>query len=519
MYGRYKQKKLNSTVTVVVTLNKAPIASIVMFENAEFPVLYPEFVKYLKSNYGTSGVFIAKTRTNAAIYKEKYGDVFDETLVLNDPSSFFLNNRTQELDNSRNVTERALSLERILGQTINSLRVADRHLGRGFQSGGTGHPRVRFHSKLTDERVLAAYVMSLEALCKLLQVREVSLVFDAPPWGEALLRSLGIEYRKLLPARYKNFNYWLDTYTGECKPLKICLKNLLLNDQPLAGFKLPEKQYNIALKRDVEFNNDISLVKTLAYSARRFLRFFYGVFRDLESAQGYTPWSDTAYLLRRWFDARLFSRKKTTPLSQLKDRRFVLFPLQVEPELSLHGFSPEFFCQQTALSWVAQELPADVSLVIKEHKFVLGRRPRKFYEEINELGNVIWADLYEAGIDWVTEADAVVTISSSAGIEAAMLGTPVVTFGQHNMYLDLPHIYLCHSANDLKIAMRDALKNTDSRSENLLAGKKLAKAIEISCINMNNYNKNDPESFGPNLLANIADNLLNSFNKTSEDSH
>jgi hypothetical protein len=67
--------------------------------------------------------------------------------------------------------------------------------------------------------------------------------------------------------------------------------------------------------------------------------------------------------------------------------------------------------------------------------------------------------------------------------------------------------------------MRDALKNTDSRSENLLAGKKLAKAIEISCIKMNNYNKNDPESFGPNLLANIADNLLNSFNKTSEGSH
>jgi hypothetical protein len=113
---------------------------------------------------------------------------------------------------------------------------------------------------------------------------------------------------------------------------------------------------------------------------------------------------------------------------------FFFFPLQYEPETSLETQGRGWWNQLEVIRWISQSLPIDRWLYVKEHPLMLsGIRPAGFYRTILSLPRVRLLDQRLRGDDVSRRAEAVLTITGTAGWEGLMWGRPVALFG-HAFY-------------------------------------------------------------------------------------
>ena len=63
-------------------------------------------------------------------------------------------------------------------------------------------------------------------------------------------------------------------------------------------------------------------------------------------------------------------------------KKFAYFPLSVQPELSTNLWAPMFTNLFELIRQIAISLPSGMSLVVKEHPIMLGRRSKKYYEKL-----------------------------------------------------------------------------------------------------------------------------------------
>jgi hypothetical protein len=128
---------------------------------------------------------------------------------------------------------------------------------------------------------------------------------------------------------------------------------------------------------------------------------------------------------------------------------YIFFPLHLEPERATTSFSPEFFDQMFAVLNISKELPAGKFLVIKEHLFSIPVRPKYFYRQLKDIHNVLIANPFEKSFGYIKNAKGVVALTGTAGLEASVMGIPVISFGQHNLYNILPHVHVVKSWTDI----------------------------------------------------------------------
>ena len=98
---------------------------------------------------------------------------------------------------------------------------------------------------------------------------------------------------------------------------------------------------------------------------------------------------------------------------------------------------------------IAKHLPADTRLVVKEHITGFAGRPRGFHSWIKNIPNVVFASQHLSSIPIIAQCQAAVVLTSTVGIEAAAMGIPVLSFGRHNAYNFLPHVYCVDSLKEL----------------------------------------------------------------------
>ena len=110
--------------------------------------------------------------------------------------------------------------------------------------------------------------------------------------------------------------------------------------------------------------------------------------------------------------------------------KFIYFPLQVEPENSLLIGSPFLTNQLELIKNISKSLPIDYDLYVKEHPMMSTRgwRNPSFYKKILELPNVRLLHPLVQNEKILQNCSAVITISSTAGMEAAFYGKSTIVF-------------------------------------------------------------------------------------------
>ena len=108
---------------------------------------------------------------------------------------------------------------------------------------------------------------------------------------------------------------------------------------------------------------------------------------------------------------------------------FLYFPLHVDPEASTMVLSPWHTDQLSIIESLAKSIPARLSMVVKEHRPMLGMRPAGFYEKIAKMPRVTLIGPEHSGLDLIRRSDVTAVITGTAAWEAMCLGKPALVIG------------------------------------------------------------------------------------------
>lgn len=128
------------------------------------------------------------------------------------------------------------------------------------------------------------------------------------------------------------------------------------------------------------------------------------------------------------------------------DEPFIYLPIQRTPEIStlVHGLEYEDALELVARA--AKFCPAGYRIYVKEHTSMVGRRPLSAYREMRQFHNVTLVPPTVNTFDLIRRSKAVMTVTSTAGWEAFLLGKPVLVLG-HVFYQEFPNV--------LKVALNE----------------------------------------------------------------
>jgi hypothetical protein len=403
------------------------------------------------------------------------------------------------------VFARAAAMERRLGYGYNRLAVSNRHMGRGFLLGGFYHPRSRYSEETDYVQMVHGYNEELHYWDREFAEKKITCAINVPPNAAAIARVRGIPYRGLCSSRFKNYFYWAHNEYYESPELEAAYRAGAGSDQ--GGIETP--YYVHQVNRD-RFKKATGLPVTLKKVGMTIARYAYWKLRGYRKAQGYYLWDRVRHDWRVRADYRKLNRS-VRPLSDLDGKPFVFYPLHIEPEYSVQGLSPEYFFQQTLITTVARDLPVGVRLAVKEAFGSIGRRPDNFYEHIASFKNVVLLDTLELGLECVNRAAVVVTITGTAGFEAAVSGKPVITFGQHNIYNCLPHVHVVRSEGEVAGALRKALDPDFDRAAAQRHGQRFLDAVVSKSFDLRKYDFIDTKSFDRESVGEAVELLETSF--------
>jgi Capsule polysaccharide biosynthesis protein len=138
-----------------------------------------------------------------------------------------------------------------------------------------------------------------------------------------------------------------------------------------------------------------------------------------------------------WHIRRLTHRARAMVADQLYLRRpqvperFVFYPLHFEPEAATLVHGSYFENQMEVVRNLARSLPIGWRLVVKEHFYMRGRRPLSFYRSLRRIPNVQAVPFSVPTNALIRDARVVAVIASTVGLEASLIGKPVVMFGDY----------------------------------------------------------------------------------------
>jgi hypothetical protein len=140
--------------------------------------------------------------------------------------------------------------------------------------------------------------------------------------------------------------------------------------------------------------------------------------------------------------------------------RYAFYPLHTEPEVSLLVYGRPFVNQIEIIRALALSLPVDMILVVKEHPWMVGKRSLRAYRKLLDIPRVHLASPDMEARDLVANAALVSVITGSIALEAAILGKPVLTFGDCP-YNALPSsmVERCRDLRGLPDLLRNMLAN------------------------------------------------------------
>jgi len=151
----------------------------------------------------------------------------------------------------------------------------------------------------------------------------------------------------------------------------------------------------------------------------------------------------------------------------VREGRFLLYPLHFHPEASTSVLAPDFVNEMHVIEAIAFRLPTGLRLVVKEHPSAVALQSTSFYERLSRLPNV---ELVSANLNAKVLARAscgVVCVTSTLGFEAAVMNKPVIALGDV-LYGYYPNVRMVRDLSALETALRWAVDHQPLPEQEIL---------------------------------------------------
>ncbi|MEM4248360.1 MAG: hypothetical protein QXH80_03755, partial [Candidatus Nanoarchaeia archaeon] len=199
-------------------------------------------------------------------------------------------------------------------------------------------------------------------------------------------------------------------------------KKQIYEGNPLAGLVKQKNKTSIPIKKI--FTKPFEMIaKYFKYKTPPYCFDFHdlGTFKPVLYRQFLNPLH--ANIIKR----RL--KKELLALNEIKELDFILYPLHMEPEIVLAQFARPFLNQIEVIRNICLSMPVGMTLLVKEHPRMLGRRSWGYYKKLLEIPGVKIADFSISSEDLLKFCKLVVIIRGTIGLEAAIAKKPVITLG------------------------------------------------------------------------------------------
>lgn len=166
------------------------------------------------------------------------------------------------------------------------------------------------------------------------------------------------------------------------------------------------------------------------------------------------------------------ARCACTSVKLIKDppsQPFILFGLHMQPESSIDVWAPWVSNQQWVIEWLARSIPPSHKLLVKIHKSDAANYSAGILAKISSLPGVQLVHPFSDATRFVQSADLVVAIQGTMGLEAGLLGKPVIMLANSRAIL-LPSVSRCNGIEELASLIRRKIAET-SPSQDLIIKK------------------------------------------------
>ena len=145
-------------------------------------------------------------------------------------------------------------------------------------------------------------------------------------------------------------------------------------------------------------------------------------------------------------------------LKHIPDKKFIYFPLPVQPESQSYAWSPFHVNMISIIENIAKSIPSNYLLFVKEHPGQKSKNWRsiEIYEKITALPNVRLLHYNVNNWEMISKSNLVILINNSSGLEALFYKKPVIVFGD-TFYDVTSMVKKVEKIEDLPSLIRDSL--------------------------------------------------------------
>jgi len=139
-------------------------------------------------------------------------------------------------------------------------------------------------------------------------------------------------------------------------------------------------------------------------------------------------------------------------------KKYVYFPLQVQPEETIDVFSPYFSNQIETARLIAMSLPDDYTLVVKNHPVMADYTPPSYLEKVARTINIKLIDYRIPSEEVLKGADLIISPGGTSLAEAAFYNKPAIQLGNLGTNLKLPNVVKHTDMTTLSARIKERLK-------------------------------------------------------------
>lgn len=304
-----------------------------------------------------------------------------------------------------------------------------------------------------------------------LKLNEVSRVFGEITWAHELIAQRICSHHKELNCIFLNphtirkpfdrFAFFSDEsqsvfFGTSSEPV--------LNVEKEVGVKPAYLEKNNLLNKD---KNSIRGI------VRRTLRFLMNKdHSDFNDPTRYTKSRTTQIRISEMINRQKYKMVKRVDFESFCNNKYVYYGFHKQPESSIDVIGRYYEDQYKVIQAIRLFLPANYTLVLKEHTNAIGDRTLEFYKRCLSLENVVLCDEHCDSEKIIESSQGVFTISGTMGLEASYKGIPSFTFA---------NCYFNGFGTCLKICMEDfrSCANYQELVDKIKNNRKIEEMLEL----------------------------------------
>ncbi|NTW83796.1 MAG: hypothetical protein HGB36_10595 [Chlorobiaceae bacterium] len=180
---------------------------------------------------------------------------------------------------------------------------------------------------------------------------------------------------------------------------------------------------------------------------------------------------ETVYTLMSMYMKRRYNRLRLHParlLASVPDSPFVFYGFHMQPESTIDVWGSFFSDQFNVIENIVRSTPIDHLVLLKIHRSDIDSYSPAQFARIEGLPRVKIISPFVSSYDFIARAAAVFTIQGTIGLEAALLGRPVIVFGKNRLTL-FPSVCQVNRLDEMPALLRAQLSQKPPDRSSIVA--------------------------------------------------